>query len=414
MEKKPKEKKVKKRRSNGDGSTYQREDGTWRGLLTIGYNDNGSLKRKSFTGKTQREVSDKMKEYRTLHNMDLLPTDDKLTLAQWFHTWLFTYRKNDLKPSSFERYEGIYRNYIDNNNIGNIKLKDLRSTPLQNYYNSLVAEESKTPATIKSINKCLKSCLSQAIKEGYILKNYACFVNLPKAPITDNNIINAFTLDEQQIFMREAMKNNKGIFYVFALGTGLRLGEILALKWSDISFNNKSVNVNKSIKETYTFDENEKRNYTIVEQEPKTKKSYRTVPLNDNLLELLKDHKKKQVIEHEKNEDVYIDKFLVFATPAGNYLGFSNIRKIFKKIIDKYNNSLDDEDKKKKSLPDIRIHDLRHTFATRLFENDVAPRTVQEFLGHADITTTMNIYTHVMKETKDDAIDKINHIFKLG
>lgn len=414
MEKKPKNKKVKKRRSNGDGSTYQREDGTWRGQLTISYNEDGSLKRKSFNGKTQREVSDKMKEYKTLHNLDMLPSDDKLTLSEWFHTWLFTYRKNDLKPASFERYEGIYRNYINNNTIGNIKLKDLRTTPLQNHYNSLVAEESKTPATIKSINKCLKSCLSQAIKEGYILRNYACFVNLPKSPAIDNNSVNAFTLDEQKIFMREAMTNTKGIFYIFALGTGLRLGEILALTWSDISFKCKTVTVNKAIKETYIFDKNEKRHYAIIEQEPKTKNSFRDVPINDNLLELLRVHKKKQVVEYEKNKDVYVDKFLVFATPTGNYLGFSNTRKVFKKIVDKYNKSLNEEEKKNNSLPDIRFHDLRHTFATRLFENGVAPKTVQSLLGHADISTTLNIYTHVMKDTKDDAIDKINYIFKLG
>ncbi|WP_315074813.1 site-specific integrase [uncultured Clostridium sp.] len=410
MEKSVKEKKLKRRRSNGEGSTYQREDGTWRGLLTIGYNENGSLKRKSFTGKTQREVSDKMKEYRALHNMDLLPTDDKLTLAQWFHTWLFTYRKNDLKPASFEKYEGIYRNYVDNNTIGNIKLKDLKATPLQNYYNSLIAEYEKTPATIKSINKCLKSCLSHALKEGYILKNYACFVNLPKAPTIDKDS----TQDEQQVFMNEAIKDKKGILYIFALGTGLRLGELLALKWSDISFKDKTVNVNKSIKETYIFDENEEKHFSVVEQEPKTKSSYRSVPINDNLLDLLKDHKKKQLIDHEQNKDVYVDNLLVFATPTGNYLNYSNVRKIFKKIIKKYNNSLPEEEKKNKSLPDLRIHDLRHTFATRLFENGVAPKTVQSLLGHADITTTMNIYTHVMKDTKDNAIDKINFMFKLG
>lgn len=414
MEKKSKNKKVKKRRSNGDGSTYQREDGTWRGQLTIGYNEDGSLKRKSFTGKTQREVSDKMKEYKTLHNLDMLPSDDKLTLSEWFHTWLFTYRKNDLKPASFEKYEGIYRNYIDNNTIGNIKLKDLRTTPLQNYYNSLIVEYGKTPATIKSINKCLKSCLSQALKEGYILKNYACFVTLPKSNKKDNDSINIFTPSEQQIFMNEAIKDKKGILYIFALGTGLRLGELLALKWSDISFKEKTVTVSKSIKDTYIFDQNEKRQYVILEQEPKTKNSYRSVSINDNLLDLLKEHKKEQIIEHERNKDVYIDNLLVFATPTGNYLNISNVRKIFKKIINKYNNSLTEGEKKNKSLPIIRLHDLRHTFATRLFENGVAPKTVQSLLGHADITTTMNIYTHVIKDTKDNAIDKINYMFKLG
>jgi Site-specific recombinase XerD len=239
-------------------------------------------------------------------------------------------------------------------------------------------------------------------------------VNLPKAPTIDKDSISIFTQDEQQVFMCEANKDKKGILYIFALGTGLRLGELLALKWSDISFKDKTVTVNKSIKETYIFDENEEKHFSVVEQEPKTKNSYRSVPINDNLLDLLKDHKKKQLIDHEQNKDVYVDNLLVFATPTGNYLNYSNVRKIFKKIIKKYNNSLTEEEKKTKSLPDLRIHDLRHTFATRLFENGVAPKTVQSLLGHADITTTMNIYTHVMKDTKDNAIDKINFMFKLG
>lgn len=403
----------KKKRSNGEGYIEKRSNGTWRGLLTIGYNDDGSPRRKSFSGKTQKEVSTKMKEFSVDNNRGLLPSDDKLTLSQWFHTWLFTYRKNDLKAASFEKYEGIYRNYINNNTIGNIKLKDLRTTPLQNYYNSLIAEYNKTPSTIKSINKCLKSCLNKAVKEGYILKNYTLFVNLPKIQKVDNDPINIFTPMEQQIFMNEAIKNKKGILYIFALGTGLRLGELLALRWSDISFKSKTVSVNKSIKETYTIDENEERHFTVIEQEPKTKNSYRDVPINDNLLELLKEHKKKQILEIENNKDVYIDNLLVFATPTGNYLGFSNVRKIFKKIIKNYNNSLAEEENSI-LLPDIRLHDMRHTFATRLFENGVAPKTVQSLLGHADITTTMNIYTHVMKDKKDEAVDTINHLFKLG
>jgi Site-specific recombinase XerD len=406
--------KSKKKRSNGEGHIAKRKNGTWRGLLTIGYKDDGSPQRKSFTGKTQREVSNKMKEFSVDNNRGLLPSDDKLTLSQWFHTWLFTYRKNDLKAASFEKYEGIYRNYIKNNTIGNIKLKDLKTTPLQNYYNSLIAECDKTPSTIKSINKCLKSCLTKAVKEGYILKNYACFVNLPKIQKVDSDLINIFTPREQQIFMNEAIKNKKGIIYIFALGTGLRLGELLALKWSDISFKNKTVNINKSLKETYVFDENEQRHFKFLIQEPKTKNSYRDVPINDNLLDLLKDHKKKQQLEIENNKDVYLNNFLIFATPTGNFLNFSNVRKIFKKIIKNYNSSLSEEEILTKSLPDIRIHDMRHTFATRLFENGVAPKTVQALLGHADITTTMNIYTHVMKDTKDDAIDTINHMFKLG
>ena len=152
-----------------------------------------------------------MKDFYVDNNRGLLPTDDKITLSQWFYTWLFTYRINDLKPSSFERYEGLYRNYIESSSLGKIKLIDLRTHHIQAYYNSLVAEDGKSPSTIKTINKCLKSCLNQALKEGYITKNYCTLITLPKGSESPKEIINIFTLEEQQTFMRECINNKNGM-----------------------------------------------------------------------------------------------------------------------------------------------------------------------------------------------------------
>ncbi|WP_243894595.1 tyrosine-type recombinase/integrase [Clostridium perfringens] len=107
------------------------------------------------------------------------------------------------------------------------------------------------------------------------------------------------------------------------------------------------------------------------------------------------------MIDRDSNIDIYFDNNLVFCTPTGNYLNESNVRKTFKKILNRCD------------LKEIRFHDLRHTFATRLFENGVPPKTVQTLLGHSDIATTLNIYTHVMKNTKDEAINKIDFLFEL-
>ena len=301
-----------KSKGNGQGTIYKMSNGKFRGQLTIGYNENGSPKRKSFTGKTKKEVSDKMKAFYVDNNRGLLPTDDKITLSKWFYTWLFTYRIHDLKPSSFERYEGLYRNYIESSSIGKIKLIDLRTHHIQAYYNSLVAEEGKSPSTIKTINKCLKSCLNQALKEGYITKNYCTLITLPKGSETSKETINIFTLEEQQTFMRECMNNKNGMLYILALGTGLRLGEILALKWTDINFKNNYIDINKAIKSTYKIDSKGNREFQIIEQQPKTKNSIRTVPLNNNLIELLQQHRKKQMIDRDSNIEIYFDKGLFF------------------------------------------------------------------------------------------------------
>lgn len=146
-------KKKRKRRSNGEGTVYQLPSRKWRGMLVVGKKDNGDPIRESFVCNTQREASDKISELKVRYNLYLLCADNTMTLSKWFHTWLFTYRKNDLKPATFERYEGIYRNYINNVNISNIQLKNLRTVQLQNYYNSLIVEKNKTAATIKTINK---------------------------------------------------------------------------------------------------------------------------------------------------------------------------------------------------------------------------------------------------------------------
>lgn len=390
------------KKANGEGSIHRRENGTWRGLVTIGYNENGSLKRKSFSGKTKLEVLKKIEEFRTLNNKGLIPSNDKITLSNWFYNWLFNYRIHDLKPSSFERYEGLYRNYIEYSSLGKIKLIDLRTIHIQEYYNNLITEENKTSSTIKTINKCLKSCLNQALKEGYISKNYCTLITLPKASQSIQKPINVFTLKEQETFMRECLEHKNGTIYILALGTGLRLGELLALKWIDINFKDKYISINKSIKSTYSIDSNSNRKFEVIEQTPKTKNSIRTVPLTNSILELLQRYRKEKIIERDSNIDIYFDNNLVFCTPTGNYLNESNVRKTFKRILNRCD------------LKEIRFHDLRHTFATRLFENDVPPKTVQTLLGHSDIATTLNIYTHVMKNTKDEAINKIDFLFQLG
>lgn len=239
---------VKKRsKANGEGTIYKYEKNGktyYRGMLTLGSDEDGKLIRKSFNSTKKQDVINKMAEYKTKNNAGLLPSDDKITLQQWFYTWLFDFRINDLKPSSFERYEGIYRNYIKDSTIGKKKLFDLRAADIQGYYNSLI-EEGKTPNSIKTLNKYLKACLSEALKQNYINKNYCALVTLPK--IKESNDITVFTLEEQQKFINILNGHRLKALFIFALGTGLRVGELLALKWSDINFNNNTVSVNKSI-----------------------------------------------------------------------------------------------------------------------------------------------------------------------
>lgn len=312
------------KKANGEGSINRYKNG-WRGTITIGRDKEGKLIRKQFYGKTKLETVTKMNEYKQLHNRGLLPSDDKITLGQWFKIWLFEYRNNDLKTSSFERYESIYRLYIEGSQIFNIKLKYLRTSHLQNYYNILVSEFDKSVDTVKTINKHLKTCLNKAMKENYIPKNYCTLVTLPKKEKVKQDSITFFTLEEQIKFTESLEGHRLKAFFFLALGTGLRLCELMALTWEDIDFINNNVSVDKNLKTVKLFSDDGSYKYETIIQSPKTVNSIRTVPIPKKIVKVLKDHLTEQKKEKIKVRNAYIDNNLVFCTPLGTYLDESNI-----------------------------------------------------------------------------------------
>lgn len=181
------------------------------------------------------------------------------------------------------------------------------------------------------------------------------------------------------------------------MGTGLRLGEILALIWSDINFQHKIPSVNKSIRQETTFNNKGEGKYTTIIQPSKTETSIRTVPIPSNIIFKLKQFKLTQNKERLSNGELYMPSDLVFTTPINT----SNLRKSYSRLL------------KKANINTIKFHALRHTYATRLFEEGVQIKTVQSLLGHSDISTTMNIYTHVTSAIKNDAVEKLDKIFNL-
>ncbi len=384
------------KRANGEGTIVKNmRNGVqkgWRASITIGRDDNGKIKRKEFTGKTQQEVKKKLEEYKKEMLLGTISSDDKITVSEWYHTWLFDYRIKDLKPKSFEKYEGIYRNYIKDSELGKIKLKDLRATHIQRYYNKL--QNTKPISTIKGINTRLKPCLGEAEKQGYIQKNYCKMVTLPK----DNNkkTIQVLTQQQQKLFI-EAIKGHKlEMLFLIALGTGLRLGELLGLKWSDIDFNTGVLTVNRTLSRVKNQTTGK---YEIIEQTPKTKNSNRTIPIPNDILIKLKEYRKKQNKQRLYVGEAYINNNYVFTDDIGNPIDDKRPGRNLKSTLAKL------------SIEPIKFHALRHTYATRLFEANVPPKTVQVLMGHYDISITMDIYTHVMEDAKLEAIEKLNNIF---
>lgn len=166
------------KRANGEGSIGKYKDG-WRSRIMIGYNENGKPIRKEFYGKTQKKVKEKLENFKKQYLMKNIQIDENLTVQEWFYTFIFEYKHNKIKPSSFERYEGIYRNYILDSSLGTTKLNKLNVTIIQKYYNTLL-KNNVSASTIKSINQHLKPCLEEATRQDFINKNFAKLIELPK------------------------------------------------------------------------------------------------------------------------------------------------------------------------------------------------------------------------------------------
>ncbi len=377
-----------------NGSEY------FRVTISIGRDSNGKLIRKEFYGSSKKEAESKRDEYLTGLNNGLNIDFQNIYLGKLMHTWLFEVVRLNIKPTSFEKYEGIYRNYVKESELYGLKLSDLKSIQIQRYYTKLFDDDSSTNI-LKNLNKLLKQFLSYAVDEGYILKNPISGkkIVIPGQKNIENEKIKVFTNTEINTLKLALDEHNLKCLILMALGTGLRQGELLALKWNDINMNTMEIKVEKSIKRVKIIEADGTSRHEIITQSPKSKTSNRVVPIPSNLISILKEHENKQRIAKVKAGPSYLDNKYIFATGTGKPLSTKNLFMSYKNLL------------KNAKIPHKKFHALRHTYATKLFEANVPLKTVQILLGHSDISITGNIYTHVMPKQKNQAAEKLNHLF---
>lgn len=354
---------------------------------------------KDIYGSTVKELEEKIKDLKNELNNNI--TDNRALFGAFFKDWLYNTHMADKKAATKERYDGIYRNYIENSPIYNIKLKDLEPSHIQNYYNDLVSN-GKSISVINNLNKLIAPCIRYANISNRILKDFSKAIVLPKINqnISKSNDVIPFTLDEQLKFIEAIKGNDLEMLFITALDTGLRQGELFALTWNDIDLKNKIIYVNKTFKRVKNTDTGE---YENIIQSPKTKKGIRVVPIPYHLIDKLNRHRLNQKALKLKVANLYEDNNLVFSNTFGKYLDSGNVLKKFKKIL------------KDNDIPTRKFHDLRHTYATRLFELGEEAKTVQELLGHSNISITLDTYTHVLDSLKGNAISKLNDLYsKVG
>lgn len=360
--------------------------------ITIGRSSNGKLIRKEFYGSSKKEAEKKRDEYLNNINQGLDIDYNKKQLSESMILWLNEYVKISNKPSTYDRYLGIYNNYIDKSVLSNKVIESIKPMDIQIFYNSLY-KSKKTSSTINTINKVLKSFFTFAFNQGYITNN-PCIkgkVVIPGDLKSEAKEIEIFSDEDISKILNS--KNNVLIKYlsIFSLATGMRRGECLGLQWKDIY--DDEVHIERSSKTVALYDENSVKRYKSILQSPKTQKSKRVIPLPNSLKSILKDIRAIQAQNKLLAGSSYIDNDLIFCTEIGKLLDDRNISRSFKRFL----KSCDVEYK--------NFHALRHTYATKQFELGVPLKTVSVLLGHSDIYITANRYTHVLKHHKEQSVD---------
>lgn len=352
---------------------------------TIGHRANGRPIKKTFYGDGEKDANNKADAYMNKIENGLVADFDKITLNDLMNKWIYDIKKYDnIKPSTFESYEGTYRNYIQNSDIASLRLYNIKSINLQDHYNNM-SKNGISSSKIKKMNKLLYQFFQYAIQEGYISKNPSSNIIIPKLQeekILKEEIIEYFTEQEIAELKKAIAGTDIELITLFALGTGLRQGELLALRYSDIDYKKKQIKVNRTVKKVYVFDEHNKKTQKILFLEPKTKNSKRIVDIPDNLFKILPVNDTDELIFNDDGEVL-------------------EARKLFRK----WNKILADN-----NIQHKKFHSLRHTYATLLLSKGVDLLTVSKLLGHSSLKIT-EIYTHIVPSLKVNAVNKLNDIF---
>jgi len=396
---------------DGQGSIRQRPDGRWEARYYVNGVRKGILSKKNSV-KPKEEVAKALNK--ALYELDngVYVEPNKIKLTVWLDTWLKEYKANSLKPSTYESYERVIRLYIKPA-MGKHNLKDIRPDELQTLLNKMT-RDGLSARTVKYTNQIFHSALKQAIKNGILLKNVAEMVSLPKGAKREMRVL---TKDEQDTFLKYLKGQRYEFVFMFCLSTGLRVGELLGLRWQDVDFKKGTIKINQTLMRLKDI---ETERTTLQISTPKTEKGKRTIPLLDDIQRLLSEHKQKQQLEKFKagckwqDKDKVIDKGqkwkdndLVFRTEFGTPVEPKNLTRIINKTVEEINKDLKKHyEKINKKIPEsdvfkkFGIHSLRHTFATRALEVGMQPKVVQEILGHSTIGMTLDTYSHVLPDTK--------------
>jgi len=374
----------------------QREDGNYVGRFTNRFGKRVVLYNRNLR---QLKVDLKQAIYEDANNLTL--ADSTIKLDEWYTKWMEIHKYNVLRENSKRHYNNIYYKHISPV-LGNYRISEITQLQIKHLLKEL-GEKGLKYETQNKTRIMLLDMFNKAMIDNFVRTNPAKGISVKRDEEIERRVL---TVEEQKIFFDCC----KGTFYdnlfTVAVTTGLRMGELAALRECDLDFDKKMISVTRTL--VYQkLDGDEKKEFHI--GPPKTKTSIRKVPMHDVCEQALRKQILQKNVIASRNVKKVDDQFrdLLFTTRYNTPLNAQNFVDAIGKIVDEINLMRDDLDQFEK----FSSHTFRHTFATRSFERGVEPKTVQAWLGHATLQMTMDLYTHVLGEHSTNEMDKLNRIF---
>lgn len=372
---------------NGKEYTY------WEARATIGYDPGtGRQIQKSFTGKTQKEVAQKLKAATAAIDEGTYTAPSKMTVGQWLDIWTAEYL-GAVKPRTVDSYKATVKTHLKPG-LGAIKLEALAAHTIQSFYNSLSSlsegKEPLSPKTVKNIHGVLHKALQQAVANGYIRFNPTDPCVLPKVIKKE-----LCPLDEAQIvaFLKAIKGHRFEDLFTVTLFTGMREGEVLGLLWDCVDLSRGTITVNKQLQKV----RGTKGEYTLA---PTKNSKGRTLAIAPSVVATLKRVRLRQLENRLKYGECWEDSGFVFTDELGHHLKHQTVYLDFKKVMEQIGS------------PETRFHDLRHSYAVAAIRSGDDIKTVQGNLGHATAAFTLDVYGHVTDQMKQESAARMEQFIK--
>lgn len=341
---------------------------------------------------------------------------NRTTLNNFYDEYIDT--KYELKQSTRTNYKYMYGKYVYDS-LGKKKIADIKYSDVKRFYIHLIQDIGFKPNSVEIINNILHPVFSTAVRDGYIRRNPSdgIIAELKKSHAWEKPKRHALTIQQQEAFINfcHSSKQNEQWLPIFTilLGTGMRIGEFVGLRWEDCDFDKSLISINHNL--IYRQQDVGNCEYHITT--PKTSAGTRVIPM----LSAVKDAF-LQIYDEQKQTGfnmTVIDGYsgFILKNRYGDIMSPHSINRAIDRIVKEYNQyeSLKsvEEHRKPVILPHFSVHNLRHTFCTRFCENETNIKVIQEIMGHADITTTMNIYNEATMDKKTESIENLEGKIKI-